>query len=270
MFVYNFWLWLSSVKHNFRLYFQNGNRALAAMSGIFGISEARAEEPEIDAVTSASKNLVENRRNIKKLPSVPPKKPEYNPNNLLGIKSKNKDLIPLSNYVDKDFFEHLGFDESSGDYKRNLKDGSGVGALGKYQFRRPALEETGYMKSGKFTGKDGIYNIDDFIRNSQIQEKAVREFAEKNYRYLNNYELLSKAGDIIAGKVADFPVTVSGMIAAAHKEGAPMVSKYFNALEKNNKGQYYIDYDKYTGNTLRGFLAIETRLRTYAKHNENR
>jgi len=37
------------------------------MSGLFGISEARAEEPEIDAVTSASKNLVENRRNIKKL-----------------------------------------------------------------------------------------------------------------------------------------------------------------------------------------------------------
>ncbi len=80
---------------------------------------------------------------------------------------------------------------------------------------------------------------------------------------------MSKVGNIIAGKVADFPVTVSGMIAAAHKEGAPMVSKYFNALAKNNKGHYYIDYNKYT-NTLRGFLAIETRLRTYAKHNENR
>jgi len=234
------------------------------MSGLFGISTANAKEPEY-----SQNNLLENSKNIKKIPPVPSRKPEYNPNNLLGTKSKNKDNIHLSDYINDEFFEHLGFDESSGDYKRNLKDGSGVGALGKYQFRKPALEETGYIKYGKFTGKDGIYNADDFIKNPKIQEKAVREFAEKNYRYLNNYKLLSKTGDTIAGKVSNFPVTISGMIAAAHKEGAPMVSKYFNSLEKNDKGQYYIDYSKYSGNTLRGFLAIETRLRTYAKHNEN-
>ena len=213
-----------------------------------------------------SLNLLESKQ--KNVP-IPAKKPEYNPNNLFGTKSKNKDNIHLSDYINDEFFEHLGFDESSGDYKRNLKYGSGVGALGKYQFRKPALEETGYIKYGKFTGKDGIYNADDFIKNPKIQEKAVRELAEKNYRYLNNYKLLSKTGDTIAGKVSDFPVTISDMIAAAHKEGAPMVSKYFNSLEKNDKGQYYIDYSKYSGNTLRGFLAIETRLRTYAKHNEN-
>ena len=72
------------------------------MSGLFGISEARAKEPEIDAVTYASgseidkaiaatkraapdaferylsrQNLLENGRNIKKIPPVPAKKPEY-------------------------------------------------------------------------------------------------------------------------------------------------------------------------------------------------
>ena len=66
------------------------DRALAAMSGFFGISEAKAKEPEIDAITSASKpnvapkllvtapvvNLLEN-GNKKKLPPVPTKKPEY-------------------------------------------------------------------------------------------------------------------------------------------------------------------------------------------------
>ena len=35
-------------------YMSFGDRALAAMSGIFGISEAKAKEPEIDAITSAT------------------------------------------------------------------------------------------------------------------------------------------------------------------------------------------------------------------------
>ena len=41
-------------------YMSFGDKVLAAMSGIFGISEARAEEPEIDAVTSAAKPTIRN------------------------------------------------------------------------------------------------------------------------------------------------------------------------------------------------------------------
>lgn len=40
-------------------------------------------------------------------------------------------------------------------------------------------------------------------------------------------------------------------------------------LEKNKEGMYYLPYHKYKGNTLRSFLAIETRLREFANLNSN-
>ena len=32
--------------------------------------------------------------------------------------------------------------------------------------------------------------------------------------------------------ITDFPITISGMLAASHKEGAPMTAKYLKSLEK--------------------------------------
>lgn len=83
------------------------------------------------------------------------------------------------------------------------------------------------------------------------------------------YKVLSLVGANIAGKVANFPITVSGMLAASHKEGGPMTAKYLKSLEKNKEGMYYLPYHKYKGNTLRSFLAIETRLREFANLNSN-
>ena len=71
----------------------------------------------------------------------------------------------------------------------------------------------------------------------------------------------------ISEKVADFPITISGMLAASHKEGGPMTAKYLKSLEKNKDGLYYLPYHKYKGNTLRSFLAIETRLREFSELN---
>ena len=154
--------------------------------------------------------------------------------------------------------------------KERLNDNQGVGAVGKYQFRKPAFQEIGFMdKNGNFTGKDGINSISDFINNPKVQEKAVRELLKKNYNYMINYKVLHLLGNTISGKIADFPITISGMLAASHKEGGPMTAKYLKSLEKNKDGLYYLPYHKYNGNTLRSFLAIETRLREFSALNTN-
>ncbi len=46
-----------------------------------------------------------------------------------------------------------------------------------------------------------------------------------------------------------------------------MTAKYLKSLEKNKDGLYYLPYHKYKGNTLRSFLAIETRLREFSELN---
>lgn len=177
---------------------------------------------------------------------------------------------PSEKFLSQDFFDLLGFKESSSNYTKHYDDKQGVGAIGMYQFRLPALQEIGYIdKKGKWTGKDGIFSADDLRYNPQIQEKAVREFADRNYKYMQSYKVLSFLGKKLAGKVANFPITISGMLAASHKEGGPMTAKYLKSLEKNKEGLYYLPYEKYSGNVLRSFLAIETRLREFAEVDHN-
>ena len=177
---------------------------------------------------------------------------------------------PSEKFLSQDFFDLLGFKESSSNYTKHYDDKQGVGAIGMYQFRLPALQEIGYIdKKGKWTGKDGIFSADDLRYNPQIQEKAVREFADRNYKYMQSYKVLSFLGKKLAGKVANFPITISGMLAASHKEGGPMTAKYLRSLEKNKEGLYYLPYEKYSGNVLRSFLAIETRLREFAEVDHN-
>ena len=188
-----------------------------------------------------------------------------------GNKYKQPTLSPnevIYNCLNDNFYTTLGYKESSNDYKKRLNDNQGVGAVGKYQFRKPAFQETGFMdKNGNFTGKDGINSVSDFLNNPKVQEKAIRELLKKNYNYMINYKVLHLLGNTLSGKIADFPITISGMLAASHKEGGPMTAKYLISLEKNKDGLYYLPYHKYKGNTLRSFLAIETRLREFSNLN---
>ena len=144
---------------------------------------------------------------------------------------KQRILSPNDN-----FYSTLGYKESSNDYHKMLNDKQGVGAVGKYQFRKPAFQETGFMdKNGNFTGKYGVNSVRDFLNNPEVQEKAVRELLKKNYNYMINYKVLHLLGNTISGKVADFPITISGMLAASHKEGGPMTAKYLKSLEKKQR-----------------------------------
>ena len=155
-------------------YMSFGDKALAAMSGIFGISEAKAKEPEIDAVTSASRhainNLLENRRNIKKIPPVPTRKPEYSfekdPDyELITLMGKN--LIKtenMKNYIYLDKYRHIT---------------SGVGAL---------LDDEKVFKSIPWQIGDRLATkeeVDEAYRlfvNMQNEKDSKGEFKYKNYK----------------------------------------------------------------------------------------
>ena len=83
----------------------------------------------------------------------------------IGIKNER----PSEKFLSQDFYILLGFKESSSDYAKYLEDKKGIGAIGMYQFRTPALKETGYIdKQGKWTGKDGIFSANDLRYNPQI------------------------------------------------------------------------------------------------------
>ncbi|MBR1605791.1 MAG: hypothetical protein IJ660_06780 [Alphaproteobacteria bacterium] len=48
---------------------------------------------------------------------------------------------PSEKFLSQDFFDLLGFKESSSNYTKHYDDKQGVGAIGMYQFRLPALQE---------------------------------------------------------------------------------------------------------------------------------
>ena len=79
-----------------------------------------------------------------------------------------------------DFYNDLGARESGGNYSSVNK----YGYVGKYQMGETAMVDAGYYKkpsgkynndwSGQFTGKDGVYSVQDFLKNKQAQENAQK------------------------------------------------------------------------------------------------
>ena len=164
-------------------------------------------------------------------------------------------------YIDSKHWNFLGQLESRNRYGKipNAPEG----AWGKYQMRANALIDTGYMdKNKKFTGKDGIRNIDDFYNHPEIQEKAIRELMDIFLYRLRNYVHYDSTP--IAGKVENFNVTVRGMLMAAHRAGQERVKKYLTMLEKDKNGRYYFPYDKVSNKEKEKFEWVETRLRQFA------
>ena len=68
---------------------------------------------------------------------------------------------------------------------------------------------------------------------------------------------------------SNFKVTDTGLLAAIHRTGIDYMNKFFKNLEKDKEGLYYLPYEKYSGDILRSFLAIETRLREFAEVDYN-
>lgn len=118
-----------------------------------------------------------------------------------------------------DFFARLGFRESSNRYNVVNQYGS----LGKYQMGEGAFVDIGLSKrdsnpfnndySAGFTGKWGIYSVNDFLTSPDAQEKAIREYMALQFTYLQ--PVWAYDGQTING----VKITTSGMLAAAHLLG---------------------------------------------------
>jgi len=181
--------------------------------------------------------------------------------------TQDQNAIPQ---IKSSYYSLLAKKESNDNYNMVLKSGGGIGAIGKYQLRMPAFKETGYMDvNGNFTGKNGINSVEDFLNKPEIQEKAISEFTKRNYDYMKHYKVLSMIGLEVEGIKENFQITLSGILAAAHKEGGPQTALYLKSLEKNKDGAYYMPYHKLRGDKVRSFKAIETRLREFSKIDED-
>lgn len=133
------------------------------------------------------------------------------------------------------FLDDLAILESGGNYKAFNK----YGYAGKYQMGEMAMIDAGYYIkrgnfnndwSGKFTGKDGVYSIKDFLNNPQAQENAQLIFKKKQWGYLKSVGADKYLGEKINGYI----ITQSGLLAGAHLKGAGSVIKYLKSNGKYN------------------------------------
>jgi hypothetical protein len=126
-----------------------------------------------------------------------------------------------------DFYKDLAMQESSG----RLMEINEQNYIGLYQMGEMALVDAGYysekplkpgQKSGSqynndwtggWTGKNGIYNKEEFLASRLVQDIAVREYHQKIWSYIKayrKYEGQDKGG---------ITLTKSGMLAAGHLVG---------------------------------------------------
>ena len=129
------------------------------------------------------------------------------------------------------FLNELGNRESAGNYKAFNK----FGYAGKYQMGEMALVDCGYYIkktrcynndwTGKFTEKDGISSIQDFLAKPCVQENAIRIYMKKQWGYLK-----AIGADKFLGKLFNgYEITASGLLAGAHLKGAGTVIKYLKS-----------------------------------------
>ena len=140
---------------------------------------------------------------------------------------------------EKDMYEKLGFKESSNRYGAD----NGLGYWGRYQMGEAALTDAGYMKNGRFTGKDGVYSAADFKNNPKAQESAIRLYHKKTWDYLK--KILGDEGikDYVGTTINDIPITPSGMLIASHLVGYAKVAFYLKneGATKSSNEDYYFD-----------------------------
>ena len=135
----------------------------------------------------------------------------------------------------EDFYNDLGIRESGGDYSVI----NPWGFVGKYQMGESAMVDAGYYVkpsrnynndwTGNFTGKDGVYSLNDFRKNKQAQENAQKAFKKAQWRQLKVLGLDKYVGSEING----VKVTQSGLLAAAHLKGPGGVQEYLHSSGKS-------------------------------------
>ena len=138
------------------------------------------------------------------------------------------DISPLT-LQDRVFFNALAHRESDNNPRKINK----YGYIGKYQFGEEALVALGYYNRdgtrkndwiGTWTGKDGIFSKEDFLNNSVVQDKAVKQLATLNWQTARNNKLHRFIGETINGVT----ITKAGIIAGMHLKGGKSVIDFIN------------------------------------------
>ncbi len=131
----------------------------------------------------------------------------------------------------QDFLDALGFRESSSipGGAQNYDTENPFGFIGKYQFGEAALFDLGYYGvdnsdgnlfkndwGGNWSGKNGINSKQDYLSNGFVQEIIIRDWQAILWNRIQFLELDKYEGQVLNGQ----PITLSGMLAAAHLVGA--------------------------------------------------
>lgn len=151
----------------------------------------------------------------------------------------------------EELLEELGKRESSGNYSAV----NNFGYLGKYQMGEGALSDIGYYKGsspgvtqewrGKFSGKDNVYSKEDFLKNQQAQENAIREHLKRQWQILQS----NGSTKYVGSKINGIEITPSGLLAGAHLSGGGNVTKYLRTNGRDiHKDGFGTSVEKYMRN----------------------
>jgi hypothetical protein len=134
------------------------------------------------------------------------------------------------------------------------QDGQGIGAIGRYGFRATSLKAIGWMDAnGNWTDKaraNGASSPESFRDSPAAQEAARVEYMGKLKSELKANGSWETIGQTVEGHV----ITEAGLIAAAWKEGAGSVSKFFSGDSTNANADTNImfRFDRFAQSSLPG------------------
>ena len=99
--------------------------------------------------------------------------------------------------------------------------------------------------SGEFTGKDGVYSVDDFLNNPIAQENAQKIYKKLQWKTLKNYGADKYVGQVING----IEITPSGLLAGVHLKGYVGVMDYLKSNGQSiGKDGFGTDIESYIKN----------------------
>ena len=146
----------------------------------------------------------------------------------------------------QNFLESLAARESGGNYQAI----NSYGYLGKYQMGEAALIDSGYYTKdgtanndwrGQWTGKDGISSSIDFLKNTDAQETAIRDYMSIQWKYIEHFKLDEYVGKELNG----ITITESGLLAGAHLKQYLTPTRPAKFIEPRNQGALAFDLDTY-------------------------
>ncbi len=157
-----------------------------------------------------------------------------------------------------DFLNSLARRESG----LNPKVVNRYGYAGLFQMGEAALIDAGFYKSdgtgrndwrGKWTGASGVTSLADFLNSPAAQVTAITVYHRRVEGYIRSLGLSRFEGTTVGG----WPITHSGMVAAAHLVGAGNLSKFLKSggrtVPRDGTGTSITEYlSKFGGYTLGG------------------